>query len=184
MARCAFGMRSVAAVSKFNLQRHGNNLGLSGKMVSSVLDHEDAIAKYFSEQGSDSDSKTSDAGRNKTHGGDDRKVSYGHILYALTLAKTASAARSFPIWLSTARLTGSAVGAHFYSRQVASHLLKILGRRTWVETSVLLQSSTCIGFAQDARASEVVLRGKGVIWTLPPLFTRTGSRLPDGTHCS
>ena len=185
MGRCKFGTR-LGGLTLYNLQRHGNNLAESqAHRVQRSWDHEEAVNAWLSQRSSECDrtSRSSDESHRSDKGGQSSGgISHGHVLYALTVVKTAGAASTFPVWLNTARLVGAECGPGFGSRQVCGQMIHVLGRRVHFETSLLLRESSVIGLAQDARDSEVVLRGKGVLWKLPSYFTRSGSMLPEGTH--
>ena len=83
-------------------------------------------------------------------------------------------------WLALANSVGGDIGFGMVSKKVCGQLVHCLGRRMYFETSLLLRASTSVALAQDARDSEVMLRGKGVVWNLPIFFTREGALLPEG----
>ena len=107
--------------------------------------------------------------------------SNAHIAYALHIAKEPGSFSSFSRWLALARLTGTTSFSHGRDGgEVCAELINIIGEVECMMTGQLFACAAVIGSAPYAMDSNLLIRGKAVLWKLPPCLHRKDALLPHG----
>ena len=105
-------------------------------------------------------------------------ISAAHVLFQRVMIRTGAAFESFKHWLRAAKLSGADVPGGSIGPRVSRQLTAVMAAKERDTTTKVVEASSLLGLAQDARQAKVPALGRAVMWAWP----RGLPRSPE-LHC-